>query len=505
MNVPNIPSQLEGINKNPFVKDMPFWGRNRELHTISSYLLSEPPQSCVIIGEAFIGKTALLHHLISPNREMVEDGAKDHLTFVYLDCASYMDFANSGEYASVQFWQDLYIKTYAALHAGETPSKIKSSPDVPLIQVAGDLRDKIENLIPKRARSVIIAFDNFEGVAGLPLWNSEWLRSLAQQRHCAYVVSSRYLLYLFFYRDSENNITPSPLWNLFSDPIYLGLMEEPEVLAFLTTASIEAKKCGSIWKEDDLDFIRQFAGRHPELLRIACKQLFEQRLQHPSSLQMERLKWSIDIEARSICNWLWQSLTDSQLLGIPRTTIARQETDMLTLSPHQQVLTAIAKEDAVTEIVIAKEFAVTEIEILFTLEQRGLIEQKDGKWSIFSEVMRLFVLKQEHSYGKAEAPETVHTVSGADEERAIPSGVERISTTRSFTYLEEQIYNYLQAHAGKICTHDEIKQAVWKSDLPSDSALQKIIERIRVKIETEPKNPRFLIAVRGQGYMLRNS
>jgi DNA-binding response OmpR family regulator len=38
--------------------------------------------------------------------------------------------------------------------------------------------------------------------------------------------------------------------------------------------------------------------------------------------------------------------------------------------------------------------------------------------------------------------------------------------------------------------------------VPSDSALQKLIERIREKIEVDPKHPRRLLAVRGQGYIL---
>ncbi len=54
-----------------------------------------------------------------------------------------------------------------------------------------------------------------------------------------------------------------------------------------------------------------------------------------------------------------------------------------------------------------------------------------------------------------------------------------------------------------VCTRDAIKQAIWADEPPTDSALQKLIERIRDKIEPDPRHPRRLIAVRGQGYMLR--
>jgi hypothetical protein len=43
-----------------------FWGRQRELRLLSSYLLdSEQPQSCVIVGPPHIGKTSLLGHLVA--------------------------------------------------------------------------------------------------------------------------------------------------------------------------------------------------------------------------------------------------------------------------------------------------------------------------------------------------------------------------------------------------------------------------------------------------------
>jgi len=77
------------------------------------------------------------------------------------------------------------------------------------------------------------------------------------------------------------------------------------------------------------------------------------------------------------------------------------------------------------------------------------------------------------------------------------------ATPPAFTHLEGEVYAFLRENAGRVCTRDEVKRAIWPVSPPSDSALQKIIERIRDKIEPDPKHPRKLIAVRGQGYMLR--
>jgi DNA-binding response OmpR family regulator len=72
-----------------------------------------------------------------------------------------------------------------------------------------------------------------------------------------------------------------------------------------------------------------------------------------------------------------------------------------------------------------------------------------------------------------------------------------------FTYLEGKVYDYLRSHIDQVCDREEIKKAVWSTNAPGDSALQKIIERIRDKIEHEMENPPHLIAVRRRGYMLR--
>src|SRR3989442_8851087 len=72
-----------------------------------------------------------------------------------------------------------------------------------------------------------------------------------------------------------------------------------------------------------------------------------------------------------------------------------------------------------------------------------------------------------------------------------------------FTYLEGKVYEYLKAHVEEVWDREEIKRAEWSNNPPTNSALQKIIERIREKIEPDPNNPRYLIAVRGQGFTLR--
>ncbi len=473
------------LAQNPFTRTA-FWDRQNELRTIYQYLLSKPPQCCAVIGETYFGKTTLLRHLVDDRGPsgINDQDLKDSFTFVYLDCMPYIELAQMGVYASAQFWWDLYSRLWVMLHPKEQPLLPKPTVKANVaVDTVLDIKFALEGLIQENEHTVIFVLDNFEGVAHLPPRDSEWLRSLVQL-HCAYIVASRHLLYLLYQYHPESWANPSPLWNLFSDPIYLGLIPEHEVQSFLLQAYEQARALGSCWEQKDIDFIRTMAGRHPELIRIACAQLFEQRLQSQqpltSAVENEFLEISIQRAASPICNKLWLGLADPELWDIPGVAQYLREKETRSLSPYQEVL-----------IGIAKGYDVTEKHFLFVLEQRGLIERHDGKWHVFAEVMRQFALTQEQVRKPVEL-----TVSN---QVATPDDTE----APAFAYLEGKVYEYLKAHAGEVCDREEIKQAVWGDNPPTNSALQKIIERIREKIEPGADNPRFLIAVRGQGYMLR--
>jgi hypothetical protein len=472
--------QLSSLPQNPFTRPA-FWGRRNELQTIYKRLLSEPPQCCAIIGETSCGKTTLMRHLIEPQSASVIDvmGAEHVFTFVYLDCARYVELAEREAYASVQFWREMYSTFRAKLQADKEsllPEPLVSVDHIS-IDTAFEIKSELEGLIRTHQRPVIFVLDNFEGIARLPLRDSEWLRSMAQ-RNCTYIVSSRHLLYLLYQYSRESWASPSPLWNLFSDPIYLGLMREEEAMDFVS----QAGKLENFWKQEDIKFIRRIAGRHPEIMRIACSHLFEQRL-HSLSLKAEDyefLEFSVNRDASAICNQLWHGLADPELSGEPKIPGYAGEREALILSPYQRGL-----------IDVARGFNTTEKKILFVLEERGLIERINGEWRVFAEAMRQFALEQEQAHKQSELYISNLPVTSGD--TGVPA----------FAYLEGRVYEYLKSHVGEVCDKEDIKRTVWGNNPPTNSALQKIIERIREKIEPEPENPRYLIAVRGQGFMLR--
>ena len=79
---------------------------------------------------------------------------------------------------------------------------------------------------------------------------------------------------------------------------------------------------------------------------------------------------------------------------------------------------------------------------------------------------------------------------------------ERIPT---LTNLEYRLLLLLYGRIGKIVSKYEVVEAVWGEDYiddVDDARIEKLISRLRQKIEPDPANPKHLHTVRGRGYKL---
>lgn len=74
------------------------------------------------------------------------------------------------------------------------------------------------------------------------------------------------------------------------------------------------------------------------------------------------------------------------------------------------------------------------------------------------------------------------------------------------TAKEHLLLAYLQAHAGQVCEKDDLVRAVWPEDVifdqgVRDESLAQLVRRLRVKIEPDPGEPRYIQTVPGRGYL----
>ena len=75
------------------------------------------------------------------------------------------------------------------------------------------------------------------------------------------------------------------------------------------------------------------------------------------------------------------------------------------------------------------------------------------------------------------------------------------TTAREFRLLE-----YLARHRGHVFTRDQLLDAVWKeSCFVTPRSIDVFVRRLREKIETDPRHPRYLKTLRGVGYRFEAS
>jgi len=73
----------------------------------------------------------------------------------------------------------------------------------------------------------------------------------------------------------------------------------------------------------------------------------------------------------------------------------------------------------------------------------------------------------------------------------------------SLTALEYSLLRLLYTHPGRLCSKEEIIRQVWGEEFmgeEDDSRVEKLVSRLRRKIEPVPSRPQFLRTVRGRGY-----
>jgi two-component system, OmpR family, alkaline phosphatase synthesis response regulator PhoP len=79
--------------------------------------------------------------------------------------------------------------------------------------------------------------------------------------------------------------------------------------------------------------------------------------------------------------------------------------------------------------------------------------------------------------------------------------LERDGAPLEMTALEMKLLRFLVDHDGVLLPRQRILDAVWGADyFGTDRTVDNFINRLRSKLEVDPKRPRYLVTVRGGGY-----
>jgi two-component system response regulator VanR len=67
---------------------------------------------------------------------------------------------------------------------------------------------------------------------------------------------------------------------------------------------------------------------------------------------------------------------------------------------------------------------------------------------------------------------------------------------------EFHVLAYLAANSDRVCTHDELGDALWGAGNWVSNMLHRVVHRLKAKLESDPRQPRYVRTVPQIGYRL---
>lgn len=245
---------------------------------------------------------------------------------------------------------------------------------------------------------------------------------------------------------------------------HLGPLLEPDAraLAHRWAAQVNAELT-----PEDMTFLAERAGGHPGLLLAISRVLAKSRdeaLLRPAAAGHARAQERLDSDpnVRLECAKLW-----SDLKAIDQ----------------EALMSALAGGDA--------------SEALDSLVQKGLVRTTSTGVKVFADQFAEFVRRQ--AMMRRREPQGVRI----DVEAGDVWVNEKLAPV--LTELEYKLLLLLYGHLGKICDKYRVVESVWGEsyiDEVDDARIEKLVSRLRDKIEPNPQDPRYVITVRGRGYKL---
>ncbi len=430
---------------------------------------------CVqVVGFSNVGKSTLLRLLAQNDvwtQELGEAG-KEFLA-VYVDCNRMLEMSDQGFYELVLRCLQESSATLAALPELNAAYEMLVAPasefQVPLGFARG-----VTAVLQATHHKVVLLLDEFdEPFAKLDSRVFLNLRAM-RDRHSAQ------LAYV--------TATNQPLATSQSAPHVAEFCElfvpRTWYLAPLTRMDVErtVRRYMEAYEADfnqaDIDFIFQWAGGHPPLIECICIRLdaaldkardsrpTEQPAEQWELHQNVARQLSNDERIKEECTKLWESCTpDEQAELIALCQTPQQPTDPQTLG---------------------------------NLVRRHLVLRVESHYQILCRLLQEYVRRKTITQPAVPTRLWVDVESGD----VLVDG----KPVETLTSLEYRLMLLLFYNTDKIVDRYQLVTEVWGEeylDEVEDARIEKLISRLRQKIEPDPSNPRFLITVRSRGYRLQ--
>lgn len=235
-----------------------------------------------------------------------------------------------------------------------------------------------------------------------------------------------------------------------------------------------AGRTGVSLDDAELDFIVGQAGGHPGLLQAVTAALLQAGANVPNALREQTFTWLAarldeDELVRNECTKLWRQLTP-----------AEQE-DLCAIVHYPSSLVQDGQEGWA-------------IPTLAALREKSVLVGEPPR--IFSRLFEAYARRRATAHDLARGVRVdVESGEVTVDGRPVPM----------LTDLEYRLLLLLYGRMDKLCDKYQIVEAVWGQeyiDEVDDARIEKLVSRLRAKLEPDPANPRYLLTLRGRGYKL---
>jgi hypothetical protein len=467
---------------------------NREQDVAYVFECVQDAECCSVVGVSNIGKSTVMRALSLPvvHERYLGATAHSHM-FVYVDFNLISQMTEQG------FYEVILRNVLELLDARQGGSELRSAirqgyekviaSDSPFLFPLA-FEDSLEALVDHQPGMLVLLFDEFDEVF-VDIEPRVFVRLRAlKDRHWSrlcYVTATGHPL-----AEIRRGRQVGEFCELFAAHTdHMAPLAEGDARTLVQRWAMEADVD---FTAKDIDFVLECAGGHPALLQATCRVLAEAKeeaLWRPAAAGYERVREELDSDAnvRLECAKLWNDLSTQE-----------QETLILLLTGQDFVSGLDSLTDkGMIDIPAESRARLTDVEAASQPAGEAAIDLPGAadEVQVFAGLFAGFVRRQRLVRRRGARGVRVDVEAGdvwVDGELA-----------PTLTELEYKLLLLLYGNLEKICDKYKIVESVWGEDYideVDDARIEKLVSRLRHKIEPNPEEPRYLITVRGRGYKL---
>jgi len=423
---------------------------------------------CAVVGVSNSGKSYLLRTLISPHVRQELLGEQSHPDlFVYVDFNLMLEATEQGFYELIL--RCLLELLKGSEHAPELVTRLQNAyrtlvAPPSAFQVPLSFSEALTAVCRSLPNNLVLLFDEFdepfEQIEGRAFLNLRALKDKYRHRLSYVTATDRRLSNIRRGRDVDEFIE---LFEPFTR--YLNSLNPDDVDRSITWVVSQE---GYTFDDEDRAFVHHHADGHLGLLLAVCRALGQVTGEPVRDAGQDwlihrqvREQLDRDLNVQAECRKLWDDLTEVQ---------------------QEAMVAVVGAEKDIDE------------RALDSLRDKGLLRGED---LLFSPIFEGFVRRQRLTRRRRFEGVRVDVESGG----VWVNGRQ----TPTLTDLEYRLLLLLYGRLNKICDKYQIVEAVWGEeyiDQVDDARIDKLLSRLRAKIEPEPRHPQYLITVRCRGYKL---